>query len=230
MEQYLNAIIQAARKRQEEHGPTKIPTPSISSAEERAVFKIINGIPPKYKDCSFENFEGNDAFVQHLRSYAEQAESVFLTGKTGCGKTHLGISMLRTADINKISRIWPARRGEEWETPPQKYFTTLPEVLLRIRESFQEKSKHTESEVISYYADIDCLCLDDLGAEKPSAFSISALYLILDRRIRNERQTIITSNMELTEIEKVCGARIASRISEMKIIKINMPDYRKKRG
>ena len=34
----------------------------------------------------------------------------------------------------------------------------------------------------------------------------------------------------MQEIEQIFGARIASRLSEMKIIKINMPDYRKKRG
>jgi DNA replication protein DnaC len=73
------------------------------------------------------------------------------------------------------------------------------------------------------------LCLDDLGAEKTTEYAITTLYLIIDRRIRNEMQTIITTNLSLDEIEATLGARIASRLAEMKIIKINMPDYRKKR-
>jgi len=41
--------------------------------------------------------------------------------------------------------------------------------------------------------------------------------------------TIVTSNLSLPEIEQHLGARIASRLSDMKVINIKMPDYRKKR-
>jgi len=76
---------------------------------------------------------------------------------------------------------------------------------------------------------MDFLIIDDLGAEKSTEFSITTLYIILDRRIRELKTTIITTNLSMSQIEEHLGARIASRLSEMKNIKINMPDHRKRR-
>jgi DNA replication protein DnaC len=75
----------------------------------------------------------------------------------------------------------------------------------------------------------DLLVLDDLGAEKTTEFAITTLYIIIDRRIRDAKRTIITTNLSLKEIEDKLDARIASRLSGMQNVKISMPDYRKKR-
>ena len=88
----------------------------------------------------------------------------------------------------------------------------------------------TESDVLDKYSSCELLILDDLGSEKTSDFTIQSLYLIIDRRYRNLKPTIITTNLTLPEIGEKIDARIASRLSEMKVIEINMPDYRKKRG
>jgi DNA replication protein DnaC len=42
--------------------------------------------------------------------------------------------------------------------------------------------------------------------------------------------TVVTSNLTLDEIEAYHGARIASRLSEMTVLNIKLPDYRKKRA
>ena len=88
----------------------------------------------------------------------------------------------------------------------------------------------SEDEIISRYSEIPVLVLDDLGAEKVSEFAITTLYIILDRRIRECRKTIITTNLSKEEIDATFGARIASRLGGMENIKINMPDYRKNRA
>ena len=51
------------------------------------------GIPPKYLNCSFERFIGNDKLVSECRKDIKQG--LFLTGKTGCGKTHMSVAILR---------------------------------------------------------------------------------------------------------------------------------------
>lgn len=169
------------------------------------------GVSKKYQDCTFDAYKGNDNLVKALRGIGE--ESVVLSGKTGCGKTHLAVAMMREYKVSSIGAL----------------FITAPELLLKIRTAFSANATETEDEIIRHYADIEMLVIDDLGAEKTTEYSITTLYLIIDRRNRELKKTIITTNLTLQEIEETLGARMASRLSDMKVIKINMPDHRKNR-
>lgn len=170
------------------------------------------GVSPKYLQCRFDNFTGGEKISKVLMPLAKTDDSILLTGQTGCGKTHLAVALL--AEYPCVEATDPV-------------FVTVPELLLKIRTCFSPKATLTEEELINNYASCEVLVLDDLGAEKESEFVIVTLYLIIDRRNRYGRKTIITTNLSLPEIEEKLGARIASRLSEMKVIKINMPDYRK---
>lgn len=169
------------------------------------------GIPKMYLNCTFETFQGNEKLIADLKAMATTEDSLILRGNTGCGKTHLAVAMLQM--------------GLDWNDR----FITVPDLLLKIRGSFNG-SGESEEDVIDRYAGARVLVLDDLGAEKTSEFAVTTLYIILDRRIRECLKTIITTNLLQSEIEATFGARIASRMSAMENIKINMPDYRKKRG
>lgn len=190
--------------------------------KERPSTGHISEIPKAYSECSFENFTGNERLIEDLKKIAETKDSILLRGNTGCGKTHLAIAMAKI-----IPTEW---HSNNWDLVPGAIFTTAPELLLKIRSSFQKEAKQTEEEIINYYSDCDVLVLDDLGSEKTSEFAVTTFYIILDRRIRDCKQTIITTNLSQKEIEDTFGARIASRLSSMTNIKINMPDYRKKRS
>ena len=178
--------------------------------------------PKAYKDCSFDNFKGNEKLIEELNKLIT-SDGIVLRGNTGCGKTHLAIAM---------GKLIPA----EWRSTrsggliPGAIFTTAPELLLKIRSSFQDGAGQTEEGLIDYYSGCSLLILDDLGSEKTSEFAVTTLYIILDRRLRDCRKTIITTNLNKEEIDKTFGARIASRLAGMENIKINMPDYRKKRS
>jgi len=167
------------------------------------------GLSKKHHTQTFESFQGNEKIVAALREVTD--ESIVLTGQTGSGKTHLAVALMK--ESKEIVQ----------------YFVTVPELLLEIRMTYHPDSRENEEDIIRKYSQCPLLVLDDLGSEKSSEFSINTLYLILDRRNREMKKTIITTNLSLDEIEQSLGARIASRLSEMKIIKINMPDFRKKR-
>lgn len=180
-------------------------------------------IPLKFRSRSFENFNGSEEVKKILKKYCDSfmvsntnPGSVLMTGKTGCGKTHLAVAIV--TELVKRSRRLYCR------------FITAPELLLEIRATYGTNNETSEEAIIKEYSDCDLLILDDLGAEKTSEFSIQSLYLIIDRRNRELKPTIITTNLSLEEIEKKIDARMASRLADMKIIKLNMPDYRKKRG
>jgi len=193
------------------------------------------GIPKKYLSYSFDSFDGGEGVKKICNDFIKKYErntdgltdfglvnypgSLLFTGQPGCGKTHIAISIYREL----------IQQGKDGWTN----FITVPEFLLKIRNSFnlrdREDDNETEEQIIKEYATVELLLLDDLGTEKTSEFTIQSLYLLLDRRNRELRPTIITTNLSLQEIEEKLDARIASRLSEMKIIKMNMPDYRKKR-
>ena len=169
-------------------------------------------IPKKYADCSLDGFKGNDKLVGACSKY--YGGGMVLYGNTGCGKTHLAVSLMREM----------ARVGDK-----QQWFETVPDLLLKIRSSFRDGASETEDKIVDRYSTIPLLVLDDLGSEKATEFAITTLYIILDRRDREMLDTIITTNLSLEEIGGRLSARIASRLSGMKNIKINMPDWRKKR-
>lgn len=198
-------------------------------------------IPKKFLDRSLENFIGSEAIKSMCNDYIMTFEceksnylygkrikepgSILFTGKTGCGKTHLAVAIIR--ELVKRAWIQDIR------------FITTPELLLEIRATFRPSVRKyddsgrceadTEQDVLDKYSKCDLLLLDDLGSEKVSDFTIQSLYLVIDRRNRDLRPTIVTTNLSLEEIETQIDARMASRLADMKIVKLTMPDYRKKR-
>lgn len=207
-------------------------------------------IPKKFRSCSLNNFEGNEGVKTLCREYSNKfirtctcvdggrplvdngllnyPGSILFIGKTGCGKTHLAVSIV--TELVRRSAIHDVK------------FITAPELLLEIRDTFNKNAKsrsrsddgwsyevQTENDVIDKYSKCELLILDDLGAEKVSDFTIQSLYLVIDRRNRDLRPTIITTNLTLQEIEEKIDARMASRLSDMQVVVLNMPDYRKKR-
>jgi DNA replication protein DnaC len=202
----------------------------------------MRGIPRRYLDYSFDNFTGGDVVKKICRNFVKEypdVNSLLLTGPPGSGKTHLAMATCRQLIVDmKVDGSGPPRKINE----PSYYrevnddyrgndisFTTVPELLLEIRSTFSRDSSESEDDIIEKYARVKLLILDDLGAEKASEFAIQSLYLLIDRRNRDLSPTIITTNLSLSEIEERLNGRIASRLAEMKVVKINMPDHRKMR-
>jgi DNA replication protein DnaC len=182
----------------------------------------INGLPVAYKNCTFESYHGNDKLIKDLKKLITvDADGIVLRGNTGCGKTHLAIALAKHIPTeDRFSR-------SSGEMIHGTIFTTAPELLLKIRSAFRDDAKQSEEQLIDYYSGCELLILDDLGSEKTSEFAVTTLYVIIDRRLRDCKKTIITTNMSQPDIEQTFGARIASRLSGMENIKINMPDHRK---
>ena len=95
-------------------------------------------------------------------------------------------------------------------------FLTVPDMLEELKD-FDNPQRRKEKLQALY--SVDCLIVDDLGAEYQSEWNAAELFRIFDARIKNCKQTIINSNFSLEDIKSRIvgyhGFRIAGRIAEM---------------
>ena len=137
------------------------------------------------------------------RSYAESfgpgSGNLFLTGNPGLGKTFLsaciaaavsekGYSVVYDTAVNVVSRFEEARFGRRGE---------------------QEEADADVRRCLR----CDLLILDDLGAEMITAFTVSAVYELLNTRLREGKSTVISSNMSAEEIGRRYSLQIGSRLA-----------------
>ena len=177
------------------------------------------GIPPKYEGCSLDTFEGGERIVRFCRDYAKElaaggSGSVFFTGCCGSGKTHLAVGILKEAQKTGFSG--------------RALFVTVPDFIADLRDAIS--SNRSEQTVFGRLDRRALVVLDDLGAGKISEYAAQSIFLLLDRCYMGEVPTITTSNLSLEQIEKTIDPRVASRLSEGTVIRLDMPDFRRKRS
>lgn len=160
------------------------------------------------KDCAIEKLiEWNVPVIYRQASVAglwtdPKKESLFFHGPVGVGKTYAAyakvIEMIRGGVVPKIVKF--------------------DDVLRRLRACFQEGGTETEREVINDYANVMHLVIDDFGGlrgEKVSAFTLSAIFQIVDHRNECRKQTDVTSNKTLDELAADFDDRITSRLFQL---------------
>ena len=175
------------------------------------------GVSPCYAECSFDTFEvtnSNKKYLKFCQKYVEgPQDSLFLTGRCGSGKTHLAVSIAKELLLQgNVVR-----------------FVSVPELLLKIRQTFDRDAGMTDIDYIEMYGQYQYLVLDDFGAEKTTEWARTTLYLIIDKRIRLMKPTIVTSNLSLEQIEDVVDGRLASRLAGFKVVNFQCEDWRKRR-
>jgi DNA replication protein DnaC len=132
-------------------------------------------------------------------TFSPTSESLLLIGKTGLGKTHLSVAM--------ASCITQAGYGVVY-TSVQR----MMDMLEAEKFSREATSKEQYRDTMVTYLDCDLLVLDDLGTEFMNQFTGAALFNILNSRLVEERPTIISTNLELAEIEARYSQRMLSRL------------------
>ena len=173
-------------------------------------------IPYGYRNCSFSTFKGSAKTIEPLRAYAQTwpPSNLIFYGPCGSGKTHLAVAILQEQiDNGHWLSIW---------------FVSATDLLMEIKETFNDESTISESDVIAKYTEeIDFLVIDDLGAEFVTEWVIATFYRIIDRRFRQGLPTLVTTNLTNYEITERFGPRIASRLSAYKLVLLQGRDARK---
>jgi DNA replication protein DnaC len=173
-------------------------------------------LPNNLSECNIPlNFQRDlkelfpDQFTQTLK---QKDQSLFLYGEPGTGKTLRAIGTYLNHFRNS-------------ENIPKNYFQfiNVSELLFKIRQTYSYPTKFNKELEMSYeeillsqYRTPKYIFLDDLGVEKTTDWSLQTLYLIINFRYENMKNTIITSNYSPQELmKKMADERIISRIVSM---------------
>jgi DNA replication protein DnaC len=217
-------------------------------------------LPNRYEHCDFDNFDTKPYDAENGPEYPkwnqalEQAKLVteafardypvgtdtglLLMGPCGAGKTHLAVATLRQIVLRGHTGL----------------FYDYRELLKEIQGSYNPESQTSELGVLEPVLTADVLLLDDLGANKPSAWAMETVGHILNSRYNERRITLLTTNYldnagpntipasrsrHLPSGQAVSparedsltdrlGMRIRSRLYEMcRMVELFAPDYRR---
>ena len=118
---------------------------------------------------------------------------IYISGPTGVGKTHLVKCMAKELiERGKFVKIVTA---------------------FAMNQDFKEFSRKHDDELLNKYLECEILFIDDLGTEPLyKNVTVEYLYLIINERKMKKLPTIITSNLDLSDLMDRYDERISSRI------------------
>lgn len=191
-------------------------------AKKREIEKLfsISNLGERFSKSTFESFldrNGSETAykvaVKYVKTFKEwNGESLMLWGEPGNGKTHLAAAI-----VNELSK-----KGYI------VVFQSVPELIQRIRSTFNSENKENETQIMRALLECDLLILDDIGAEKTTEWVEEKLFNIIDGRYRKELPTLYTSNLEPKELKHQVGKRSYDRMVETSLtVKNEAASYRR---
>lgn len=165
----------------------------------------LGGLSPR--DIMEQNFRYCEKYAANFHI---PCESIFMSGGTGLGKTHLSLAIAKSVIDKEYSVV----------------YGSAPDLLGKIESAHFDRNDDENSEAMLTVKECDLLVLDDLGAEFPSQFYSACIYSIINTRLNYGRPTIVNSNLTYEELKSRYTDRIASRLISMKNLKFAGSDIR----
>lgn len=165
-----------------------------------------------------------ESFIDDMR-YGEPPRWLSLLGSSGAGKTMLAkwIKQIFKRDLDwKINEA--ATRLTQ--TPDQPHRR-----IIRYRGEYSSWARIArllrdgEYRILDDLCNVSFLVVDDIGAEHGTEFINSKLYELCSRR--ENKWTVFTANLSLSDIEQRIDARIASRMIRhgSVVVDVNVQDF-----
>ena len=152
------------------------------------------------ENTRISSFEAAQNALLQCRRFVDTFDSDFenllLFGDTGVGKTFLSNCVAKELLDTGHSVIYFSAH-HLFDLLAQKTFARDPQAAESYRNIF----------------DCDLLIIDDLGTELTNHFTTSQFFVCLNERIRKEKSTLISTNLQLFDIATIYSERIFSRIS-----------------
>ncbi len=171
----------------------------------RKARKLAGVIPRRYQGVSFDRppvTQIDATVVRTVRRYVdtledrlEEGKGIWFQGDVGTGKTTL--AMLISAEALRRSH--------------SVAIYSLPRLLGLLRETFNDESESSLSQLLDRLAAVELLHVDDVGAEQTSPWVLEQLYTIVNTRYEDGRAMLLTTNLRPDELREQIGERTVSR-------------------
>ena len=139
-------------------------------------------------------------YFDYCKNYAKtfdvNSRNILMRGNTGLGKTHLSLAIAREVIENGFGVI----------------YCSTPEILSKLEKERFGKSYENSEDSEETLKECDLLILDDVGSEFQTSFTKNIIYNIINFRISHQKPTIISTNLELEELETIYSQRLVSRL------------------
>lgn len=217
----------------------------------RLRFEQDNVIPdPTLYQSTLKNYEVyNDEMKLNLQKAEQLAVDciegkpfmALMQGETGTGKSHLAMGVLRYVNDYFLydDKENPKYNGYGQKVKHRCCFYNVPELMRKVKGTWGvANSNELENAMFDRITSADLLVLDDLGAETSAMGRAEQAKNHVVERItrilnaRQGRQTIITTNLKVNELESMYDKRVFSRImagaNGYGLTFYNTPDMRRK--
>lgn len=157
-----------------------------------------------YKDIIKEDEKKSDRermseYYNFCKNYAMRfttdSRNIIMLGNTGLGKTHLSLAIAREVIEKGFGVI----------------YCSAPDILDTLeKERFGRQDVY--SNVEETVKNCDLLILDDLGSEFQKSNMKNIVYNIINYRLSHNKPTIISTNLDFPELERLYSSRLISRL------------------
>lgn len=141
-------------------------------------------------------------------------------GLYGVGKTHLVCALINqiieTGELAFIHKDKFSQYVKKRQCPA--HFTSENELLRRIRATYNRKDDgESEEDIYTKLGKYKLLIIDDVGKIRPRDlnFTQGVYFNIIDQRYTDSQAIILTTNLDLNELEAHIGGACADRLLEM---------------
>lgn len=162
-----------------------------------------------YKNSQRKNMEKIYEFIKgnYLSNFSIDDSNLLFYGESGNGKTFLSWCIAK----------------ELLDRGYLVIYKTSSDLIRDLREISFNNNSFLEDLLIN----CDLLIIDDLGAEQVTDFSTNELFNLINKKLLNNKKMIISTNLNLPDIEKTYTTRIYSRlVGNFKLLKFYGDDVR----
>lgn len=193
---------------------------------ERQIRQLMDrsGVQDIYLTARLENYEikhdGQKAAIDMCQRYLADfgqfgaKRNMVFCGTTGTGKNHMASAICNALIASGKSAL----------------VTTALELQMKVRAARRHDSPMTEDKVISSFANVDLLVLDEIELGSTQDYDGKIINTVIDHRVTKGKGVILLSNMGPDDLMPFLGERIADRIVQsFYLVECKWPSYRTSR-
>lgn len=182
------------------------------------------GIPLAFRGRTFDNFIVETDDMQHAvdiaRDFAEcfwskhirEGSFLVMGGVTGTGKSHLALAIAQLVML----------RGTAM-------YMDVVDLIRRVRGTWRRDSSKSEEEMFNLLGGLDLLIVDEVGVQRGTDDEQNVIFDVINRRYRDNRPTILLTNLDGRSLIEFLGPRVMSRLSERaQFLSFQWDDWRRR--